>query len=220
MYDLVSFGEVMLRLAAPGRQRLEQTASFDVHVGGTELNVAIGAGRLGLRTAYVTRLTDNALGRMIRNKVREQGVDASQIVWTEKDRIGLYFTESGTNPRGGDLIYDRADSAVSRIAPGEVDWENVFRAARHYHVTGITAALSPSAAAVTAESMAAAKAAGCTVSFDVNYRAKLWTESEARKCLEPLLKNVDILFTSGGEVKNVFGIAGRDAAETAAKIEE
>lgn len=220
MYDLVSFGEVMLRLAAPGWQRLEQAVSLDIFVGGTELNVAIGAGRLGLRTAYVTRLTDNALGRMVRNKVREQGVDASRIAWTGNDRVGLYFTEAGTNPRGGDLIYDRADSAVSKIAPGEIDWESIFRNARHYHVTGITAALSESAAAVTRESMVAAKAAGCTVSFDVNYRAKLWTEAEAKACLEPLLEHVDILFTSVGEVKNVFGIAGRDAAETAAKIEK
>ncbi len=220
MFDLVGFGEVMLRLAAPGCQKLEQANTLDIFVGGTELNVAIGAGRLGLKTAYVTRLTQNSLGRMIHNKIREQGVDASRIIWTPEDRVGLYFTEAGTNPRGGDLIYDRANSAVSRINPGEVDWPGVFGSARHFHITGITPALSPSAAAVTKEAMLAAKAGGRTVSLDVNYRAKLWSEAEASACLTPLMPLVDILFTSVGEAKSVFGVSGGDAAETAKRIED
>lgn len=111
-YDLVTFGETMIRLSPPNFQRLEQTNSLDVNVGGAELNVAVAAQRLGLRCAYVTRLTDNPLGRMIANKAREHGVDVSHIVWTKEDRVGLYFVEFGASPRASSVLYDRANSAV------------------------------------------------------------------------------------------------------------
>jgi 2-dehydro-3-deoxygluconokinase len=218
--DLLSFGEVMIRLSPPGYQRLEQTTLLEAHVGGTELNVAIGAGRLGLDTAYITRLPDNSLGRMARNKIREQGVDVSRILWSSDDRMGLYFVEAGTNPRGGDLIYDRADSAICRMDPASIDWDAVFLDVKHYHVTGITPALSAACAQATTDSIRAAKKAGVTVSFDINYRAKLWSEDAARACLTPLLSQVDILFSSVGEMKQIFAITGTDVREVAANIEK
>ncbi len=213
--DLISFGEVMIRLSPPGYQRIEQADSFEAHVGGTELNVAIGAARLGLTAEYITRLPKNSLGYMVRNRIREQGVDCSRILWSDSDRLGLYFVEEGSNPRGGDLIYDRAYSALSRIDPDSLHWPELLMGYRHFHCTGITPALSPDTAQATREAMAAAKDAGMTVSFDVNYRAKLWTEDEARRCLEPLMEYVDILFSSVGELRQIFGIEKGNLEETA-----
>ena len=128
--DLVTFGETMIRLSSPNSQRLEQSAQLNVHVGGSELNVAVAAQRLGLKTAYVTRLTRNPLGRMIENKAREHGVDTSHIVWTNEDRVGLYFIEFGASPRTHSVLYDRKDSAIALIKPGEIDWKAVFQGVR------------------------------------------------------------------------------------------
>ena len=218
--DLISFGEVMIRLSPPGYQKIEQATQLDLHVGGTELNVAIGAGRLGLETGYVTRLPENSLGCLVRNRIREQGVDISNIQWSDRDRLGLYFVEAGTNPRGGDLIYDRAHSAISRLDPGSFNWAEIFQPYRHFHITGITPALSEAAARATEDAMTAAKAAGLTVSFDVNYRAKLWSEVDARTCLEPLLPHVDILFSSVGEIRQIFAVQADGLKETGQALEE
>src|SRR4051812_31700359 len=171
--DLVTFGEAMVRLTPPGFQRIEQARTLEVHVGGGELNVAVGAARLGLYTRWVSRLTENPLGRMIAARAREQGVDTSRVLWTKDDRAGLYFAELGASPRASTVLYDRAGSAVSRVQPGVVDWKDVFSVARWFHTSGITPALSDSAAAVTAEALAAARQAGMKVSYDLNFRSKL-----------------------------------------------
>src|SRR6056297_3505759 len=115
MQKVITFGETMIRLSPPDNHRLEQAKSFDVHVGGSESNVAVAMKRLGLDTSFVTRLTKNPLGRMVRNKIREHGVDVSNVVWTVEDRVGTYFVEYGANPRPSAVIYDRADSAISKI---------------------------------------------------------------------------------------------------------
>ena len=177
--DLVTFGEAMVRLTPPSFQRLEQAHSLDVYVGGGELNVAVAAARLGVLARWVSRLPQNALGRMIAGKAREQGVDA-QIQWAVDDRAGLYFAELGAAPRASRVLYDRAASAISMVSPGSIDWPTVFAGARWYHVSGITPALSESAAKVTAESLVAAKKAGLIVSYDLNYRSKLWSGEKAR----------------------------------------
>jgi 2-dehydro-3-deoxygluconokinase len=121
MFDLVTFGEAMVRMSPPDFKRLEQTTTLDLHVGGAELNVAIGAGRLGLRSAWVSKLPDNPLGRMIANKARELGVDVSRIVWQKEGRAGLYFLEFGASPRPSSVLYDRVNSAFSNINPSELD---------------------------------------------------------------------------------------------------
>ena len=145
MFDLVTFGEAMVRLAPPNFQRLEQTRSLDLEIGGAELNTAVGATRLGLNCAWVSKLPENALGWLIRDRARELGVDCSRVVWDKEGRAGLYFLEFGASPRASSVLYDRVGSSASTIAPGEVDWPGVFESAKHFHVTGITPALSESA---------------------------------------------------------------------------
>ncbi|MEA2764575.1 MAG: 2-dehydro-3-deoxygluconokinase, partial [Gemmatimonadaceae bacterium] len=205
--DLVTFGEAMVRLTPPAFQRLDQAHSFDVHVGGGELNVAVAAARLGVTSRWVSRLPDNPLGRMIANRGREQGVDVD-VEWTADDRAGLYFAELGAAPRASSVLYDRAGSAISRIKPGSIDWASAFDGARWFHVSGITPALSESAAMVTGESLVAAKKAGLTVSYDLNYRSKLWSTEKARAVQEPLMEHVDVLITTEEDTRVVFGIGG------------
>jgi len=218
MFDVITFGETMIRLSPPNYRRLEQTNLLDVNVGGAELSVATGLSRLGLNVSWVSRLTENALGAMIRNKAREQGVDTSNILWTKDSRVGLYFLELGASPRSSKVTYDRANSAISQIQPGEINWEGVLGGAKWFHTSGITPALSPSAARVTADALKAAKKVGCKVSYDLNYRARLWTEEEARKCQEPLMEYVDILFSTEEDTGRVFGIRADSYQEVARKL--
>ena len=216
--DLVTFGEAMVRLTPPAFQRLEQAHSFDAYVGGGELNVAVAAARLGISSRWVSRLPENALGRMIANRAREQGVDA-HIEWTADDRAGLYFAELGAAPRASSVLYDRAASAISNITPGRTDWPSLFKGARWFHVSGITPALSESAAKVTAESLVAAKKAGLTVSYDLNYRSKLCSAEKARAVQEPLMEHVDVLMTTEEDTRVVFGIGAEVAADGYDRVE-
>jgi len=213
--DLVTFGEAMVRLTPPAFGRIEQASSFDVHVGGSELNVAVLAARLGLKSRWVSRLPDNALGRMIGARAREQGVDA-HVEWTADARAGLYFVELDAGSRARNVLYDRAASAISRVTPGSIDWASVFAGGRWYHVSGITPALSDGAAEVTAESLALAKRAGLTVSYDLNYRSKLWSAKQARAVQEPLLEHVDLLITTAEDARVVFGL-GAESHDTLQK---
>jgi len=218
----------MIRLSPQHFQRLEQATVFDIQAGGGELNVAVGCARLGLKTAWVSRLPKNPLGRMVCNKTREQGVDTSHIVWSDGDRIGLYFLEFGAAPRASNVLYDRANSAISKIKTGEVDWQNIFKngadsaigSKKVFHVSGITPALSKTAATATAEALAKAKENGCTVSYDLNYRAKLWSQEEAKACQEPMMKNVDILITTEEDTFRVFGIKEDSYEKVAQKLSE
>ena len=220
MFDLVTFGEAMIRLAPPNFQRLEQTRSLDLEIGGAELNTAVGATRLGLNCAWVSKLPENALGWLIRDRARELGVDCSRVVWDKEGRAGLYFLEFGASPRASSVLYDRAGSSASTIAPGEVDWPAVFESAKHFHVTGITPGLSDSACAVTEESLMAAKAAGCSVSFDFNYRMKLWTPEKAGETLEPMMTYVDILVTNREDPNTIFGIREETPEDLAGSLAE
>lgn len=206
MFDVVTFGEAMIRLSPPHFQRLEQTASLDVQIGGGELNVAVGVARLGLKSAWISRLPKNSLGRLLENRVRQAGVDTSHLIWAEGGRVGLYFVEFGAAPRASSVLYDRQQSAVSQIQPGEVDWRKAFEGAQWFHTSGITPALSDSAAEVTQEALRAAKQAGLTVSYDLNYRGKLWSPEKAQAVQEPLMQFVDILMTTEEDTSVVFKI--------------
>jgi 2-dehydro-3-deoxygluconokinase len=218
MYDVVTFGEAMVRLSPPNSQRLEQTQSLDVHVGGAELNVAVGVTRFGMKSAWVSKLPKNGLGYMIRGRAQAFGVDCSHIVWSDMGRAGLYFVEFGASPRASSVLYDRANSAISMIQPGEVDWPKVFSGSKHFHMSGITPALSASATQATAEALEAAKKAGCTVSYDLNYRKKLWTPAEAKKVQESMMADVDILITTEEDTNVVFGIKEKDYEAVAEKL--
>jgi len=220
MSDLVTFGEAMLRLSPPDFRRLEQAVNFDINVAGAELNVATTAARLGLSTSFITRLPGNPLGRMVRNKSREQGIDTSHIIWAEDGRVGIYFVEFGALPRPSAVLYDRANSAIAMIKPGMVDWRSLFSGAKVFHVTGITPALSTGAAEATGEALAEARKAGLLVSFDLNYRANLWTTRQAGKTLTPLMEHVDFLFTTEEDTARVFKVEGKDYREVARKLAE
>ena len=208
MFDVVTFGEAMIRLSPPHFQRLEQTSTLDVQVGGGELNVAVGVARLGLKSAWVSRLPKNSLGRLAEDRSRQAGVDTSHLVWASdaESRMGLYFLEFGAAPRASSVLYDRRNSAISAIQPGEVDWQKVMEGARWFHTSGITPALSDSAASVTREALQAAKQAGLTVSYDLNYRGKLWSPEKAQSVQEPLMEHVDVLITTEEDTNVVFKI--------------
>ncbi len=220
MYDVVTFGEAMIRLSPPNFERLEQARSFDACVGGGEMNVAVLAARLGLNSAFVTRLPKNPLGRMIFNKIREQGVDPSNIIWSDADRAGLYWVEFGAMPRASSVLYDRAGSAISRIEPGEIDWPSIFAQTKLFHVSGITPALSPTAAEATKEAAVAAREAGITVSVDLNYRSKLWSEHEAQACMTQIMHDTDILLTTEEDTMRVFKIKRDNYRDVAKELYE
>ena len=216
--DVVTFGETMIRLSPPDTKRLEQAKTMDLHVGGSESNVAVAISRLGLNTTFVTRLTNNPLGQMVINKIREHGVDVSHIDLTENHRIGKYFLELGANPRPSSVIYDRENSAISNIQEGMVDWESVFESGKLFHTSGITPALSTSAKVVTEEAMKEAKRAGLKVSVDLNYRSKLWSQEEAKECMTKLMDYTDILVTTEEDTERVFDIVGDSYSEVAEKL--
>ena len=222
MTDIVTFGEAMIRLSPPDHLRIEQTASLNLSAGGAELTVAAGVARLGLGSAWVSRLPDNPLGRLIANKGREFGVDVSHVLWADDERVGLYFVEYGAEPRPTRVFYDRVDSAFAHIQPGMVNWEKVFRGVRLFHVGGITPVLSVSAFEAQKEAMIAARKAGCLISYDINYRVALWSIEDARKAQLPLMEYVDILVTSLPDQPKVTellsGLEGNDPAEVARQI--
>ncbi len=224
MYDLVTFGEAMIRLTSPDFMRLEQSNSLDMTAGGAEMNVAVNGAQLGLRTAWVSRLVDNWSGRYIRNKGQELGVDMSNIVWVDFDgvgfeRNGFYHLEMGAGPRASSVTYDRGHSAISNIQPGDIDWKSIFSNARWFHLSGITPALSESAAAVSAEALKAARAAGVRTSYDLNFRSKLWSAEEAQEANNPIMEHVGVLIGNEEDFEKSLGFAAEGATESYSKLE-
>jgi 2-dehydro-3-deoxygluconokinase len=217
-HDVVTFGEAMIRLCPPDFRRLEQAHGLDVNVGGAELNTAVCLARLGRSAVWVSRLTDNPLGRLIANRAREAGVSTERVVWTAEDRVGLYFVEFGAAPRASSVLYDRKDAAVAHIRPGMVAWADALRGAKWFHTSGITPALSPSAAETSREALRAAKAAGVGVSIDLNYRAKLWTQAEANRCMTDLMQFCDVLITTEEDAEKVLGVTGKDPQDAAVEL--
>ena len=218
MADVVTFGEAMVRLAPPGQRRLEQTASLEVTVGGAELNVATGVSRLGLQAAWVSSLPENPLGRMVRNRAREFGVDTRHVAWDAAARMGLFFVEYGASPRASSVLYDRAGSALSQLRGAPFDWPAILTDARAFHTTGITPALGERPAHEVQASLAAARARQLVTSYDLNFRAKLWSPEQARALQEPLMGLVDVLITTEEDAGTVFGITGRDYREVARQL--
>ncbi len=217
MPDVITFGEAMVRLSPPNFRRLEQARSLDVQVGGAELNTAVGVARLGRSAGWVSRLTDNPLGRLIANQAREAGVSTDHVVWTRDDRVGVYFLEFGAAPRASSVLYDRKGAAIAGIKPGMVTWDRVFAGVKWFHVTGITPALSATAAETTREALQAARKAGVSTSIDLNYRAKLWSQAAAGQVMSELMSYCDVLITTEEDTERVFGITGKDYEEVAAQ---
>jgi 2-dehydro-3-deoxygluconokinase len=203
MHDLVTLGEVLLRFAVPSPARIETAKALDIQVGGAEANVAAAAARLGLRTAWISALPANLWGERVRRELVGHGVDCGQVQMVEGARLGLYFLEYGVPPRPIRVLYDRRDSAFSRLRPEEVDWEPVRRA-RVVHLTGITPALSATGRALAERALHDA----ATVSLDVNYRAALWSPADARAWLATALAGVRFLFVGLEEARVIFELEG------------
>ena len=203
IYDVVTLGETMLRLTPPNQQLIEQANTLEMHVGGSESNVAVGLARLGRRVAWVSRLTDNALGRKVATAIRAQGVDTSHVVWTQQDRIGTYYVEEGSAPRGSTVIYDRAGSAMSHMQPHEFP-QGVFQSEGVFFVSGITLAISETAAQTALAAAQQAKSAGWRVSFDVNYRATLWEPPIAAKTCTSLIEQADMVFIAHRDAVTLY----------------
>ncbi len=219
MNRVITFGEIMLRLTTPGFQRFQQSSALEVTFGGAEANVAVAIAQLGGEAAFVTRLPSHEIAERTLGVLRGLGVDVAQVV-RGGERMGVYYLEQGASQRAGKVIYDRTGSAMATAQPGDFDWKTIFGGARWFHWSGITPALSSSARQITEEACCAARAAGLTVSFDLNYRAKLWTLGEAARALEPLMQYVDLCVTSAEEASAVFGIEsanGPGREERAAK---
>ncbi len=221
MGKIVTFGEIMLRLAPFNYQRLVQAEELQVTYGGGEANVAVSLAQFGHEVYYVTRLPQNPLGDAAENTLRRFGVK-TDFVLRGGQRLGIYFLEHGASIRPSKVVYDRARSAVSEITSGMVDWEAVFAGKDWFHITGITPALSPSAAEVALESVKAAKKAGLTVSCDLNYRKKLWTPEEANRVMTELVQFADVVVGNEEDAEKVFGIheAGVDVEKGQLDIEK
>lgn len=216
MLDVLTFGEVMIRLGAPVGESLESASHLTVHAAGAEANVAVTLARMGFRSGWISKLADNPLGRRMAGELRRHGVDTSAVIWTAGARAGLYFVEHAPPPRGVTVYYDRAGSAFSTITPEEIDWSCV-RSAKWVHLTGITPALSDSCARTAARAIKEARAAGSRISFDVNFRRKLWTADRARAALDPLVDGVDILIAAQEDARDVFQVDG-DSTGLAARL--
>ena len=219
----------MVRLSPPGHQRIELAPYFEAYAGGGEYNVAYALSRYGLRTGWVGRLVDNPLGHFIRNHAQASGMDLSEVIWVpfdgsgRADRIGLNFTEVGIGVRPSLTLYDRGHSATAHMKPGEVNWKRIFteRGVRWFHLGGIFTALSDSCAEVVEEAMHAARQTGTIVSYDLNFRSKLWLSEKAIATTKPLMQYIDVLIGNEEDFEKVLGfeIAGADESYKDLKVE-
>ena len=203
----VTFGEIMLRLAPPGFERILQTGRFVATFGGGEANVAVALAQLGLPAAFVTVLPDkNPIADAVIGELRRFGVDASRIV-RGKGRMGVYYVEGGANQRPSKVVYDRDYSAIALAKPGDINWDQVLMDAGWFHITGITPAISSSAADLALESVNKAREKGITVSCDLNYRKNLWKWGKpAAEVMRELVKNIDIAIANEEDVQMALGI--------------
>ncbi len=209
--DLVSLGECMIRFSPQGHGRIEFSNLFEAHVGGGEYNVAYAASRLGLRTSWVSRLVNNPLGNLILQHARGGKVDVSNVIMTEydgvgkADRVGLNFTEVGTGVRGSVTLYDRGHSAASHMKPDEVNWRSLFTEVRWLHTGGIFTALSDSCAETVYAATQAAHRGGTVVSYDLNFRGKLWSSAQAQKATKEFISHIDFLIGNEEDFEKVLG---------------
>ncbi len=205
---IVTFGEIMMRLTTPGRQRFSQANSYDATFGGGEANVAVSLASFGCRSLFATALPDNALAESATRCLRGHGVEVVAPV-VEGSRLGLYFMETGANQRSGQVVYDRSGSAFASLETSVIDWASVFEEADWFHVSGISPAVSASAAEVTLEAVEAAKAAGVNVSLDLNHRARLWQyPCDPREVMRKLVSLTDVLIAGREDSQKSLGIAG------------
>ena len=218
MARVVSFGEVMLRLSPPGAERFFQSPILSATFGGGEANVAVSLAHFAVDSAYVTRLPKNPVGDAALRTLRAEGVDVRHVL-RGGDRLGIYFAETGASQRASTVVYDRAGSAMAAVEPGMIDWRAVMAGANWFHVTGITPALGPRVAAATTEALEAARAAGATVSLDLNFRKKLWSETQAQATMRPMMSLVDVVIANEEDIQSVLGFPVPGADAVAGRVE-
>ncbi|MCI8610227.1 MAG: sugar kinase [Firmicutes bacterium] len=214
---IVTFGEIMLRLAPEGYLRLVQADKFGVEYGGGEANVAVSLANFGLDSKYVTKLPKHEIGQAAVNALRRYGVDVSAIV-RGGERVGIYFLEKGASQRPSKVIYDRAGSSIATAQAADFNWQEIFAGADWFHFTGITPALSPDVAEICIQACKAAKEVGLTISCDLNYRKKLWTKEEARATMDQLCQYVDVCIANEEDAADVFGIKAADTDVTTGTV--
>ena len=206
MAQYLSFGEIMLRLKTPGHERFFQSPAFEATFGGGEANVAVALSNYGLSAAFVSALPENSVGDAAISELKRFDVDTSMIR-RSGDRVGIYFLETGANQRPSKVVYDRANSAICECGPGDFDWPRIFDGAKWLHITGITPALSQSAADLSLECVKAAKAHGVTVSCDFNYRGKLWKYGKtAPEVMTELVQYVDVGIANEEDCQKSLGV--------------
>jgi 2-dehydro-3-deoxygluconokinase len=205
MPAVITLGETMIRLSPRNYERIEFASQLDFRIGGSEANVAVALVRLGVNTGWISKLTDNPLGRKIEAELKRWNVNVDGIIWTPDYRIGTYYAEFGSDPRPTNIIYDRKNSAITHIEPEELDW-NYLDSCKIFHTSGITVALSDNCENMVKICLEYVKEKKKTTSFDINYRTKLWTPDEARKKLTKILPSVDILISSEKDIDLLFKI--------------
>lgn len=217
---IICFGEIMLRLTPPNQERLLQMRQLDVQFGGSEANVAVSLAQFGAKVEYVTRVPSTEIGHAALGEVRRYGVDTTPSVYGG-DRLGLYYLEMGAGNRASKVIYDRANSGMASLQKGMIDWASVFKTTTWFHWSGITPAISQSAADATLEAIHAAREAGITVSCDLNYRANLWKYGKTPADIMPeLMKGCDVMLGDGDTIDTYFGIKGNDYLDVIEKTFE
>lgn len=217
MSRVITFGEIMLRLAPEGYLRFVQADKFGATYGGGEANVAVSLAGYGLDAAFVTALPSHDIGQAAVNSLRRFGVDVS-LIRRAGSRVGIYFLEKGASQRPSKVVYDRAASSISEVKPGDFDWANIFKGADWFHFTGITPALGDNVAAVCLEACKAAKDLGLTVSCDLNYRKNLWSKQKAGEVMGTLMPYVDVCIANEEDAADVFGIHASNTDVTAGKV--
>jgi 2-dehydro-3-deoxygluconokinase len=215
---VVTFGEVMLRLSTPSHSRFTQTKSFDATYAGAEANVAVSLANLGIPSAHVTRFPNNDLGNAAVNSLRQYGVETRHILYGD-ERIGVYFLENGSMQRASRIIYDRFDSAFANIGSDEVNWDHILKHASWFHYTGITPAISKTAADACISAVKTARKLGVKVSGDINYRRNLWQYGKSAQDIMPeLIEHTDIILAGKNDVENCCGITGENTEDAFRKM--
>lgn len=214
---VITFGEIMLRLAPEGYYRFVQAESYGATYGGGEANVAVSLANYGLDAGFVTKLPAHEIGQAGINALRQFGVDTSNIV-RGGDRVGIYFLEKGASQRPSKVIYDRAGSSIATAKPEDFDWDRIFEGAEWFHFTGITPALGDNVAAICLDACKAAKEKGITISCDLNYRNKLWSKEKAGQVMGELCQYVDVCISNEEDASDVFGIKAAGTDVTAGQV--
>ncbi len=206
-FDLTTIGEGQLRYSVPAGARLERAASLDVHVTGTEANVSSLLARLGWKCGWITGLPNTPLGRRVASEYALSGLDMSAVQWSNQGRLAIYYVEFGSPPKGTQVYYDRADTCFVNMTRADIDWAYLLDT-RLLHISGLSVPLSPSIQAILLEAVDKAKARGIPISFDMNYRSRIWSTAAAVRAIAPILEFVDILFFARGDAQRMYGFQG------------